>query len=113
MKKWLFFGIFVATFVITSCNELMASEFTIRVSGTSGLKFSGSYMGVTAGGTSTSRSVDGIVPEEYSVEGTIVSCTFQKQSESGRLRVEIIKGGKVVSQSETSAAYGVVSAATQ
>ena len=94
-------------------NSLFSSDFTIKLSGSPGLKYSGSYMVVTAGGNSTSKTVDGSVPDQFNVSGTLVSTTFQKQGESGNLRVEIIKGGNVVSESETSAAYGVVSAATQ
>lgn len=75
------------------------------------VRFSGSYMVVTSGG-STSRSVDGTTPAEYAVRGVIVSCAFQKTSESGSLKVEILKGGKVVNSSYTAAAYGVVSVAT-
>lgn len=112
MKK-LFLLVLVVIFMLVGCTDLVKSNFTIRVSGTTALKFSGSYMTVTAGGSSTSKSVEGTVPAEYNVSGSIVSCSFQKQSEGGNLKVEIIKGGKVVSESETSAAYGVVSAATQ
>ena len=98
--------------LFVGCEEIGESDFTIKVSGTSGLEFSGSYMVVASGGQSTSKSVDGIVPAQYTVRGEIVSCSFQKQTEFGILRIEILKGSKVVSQSETSAAYGVVSAAT-
>jgi hypothetical protein len=38
----------------------------------------------------------------------IVSVTFQKKATSGRLKVEIIKDGKVAAESETAAEYGVV-----
>jgi len=47
------------------------------------------------------------------VKGNIVSVVFQKQTESGTLKVEILCGGKVVNSSDTTAAYGVVSVATQ
>lgn len=94
------------------CVGLMESDYTISVLGSDDLRFSGSYMVTTAGGKAMSRSVDGIVPAHYRVRGVIVSCAFQKQSELGSLRVVISKGGKIVAQSETSAAYGVVSVAT-
>ena len=105
--------IMVMLLLICGCAGVVESDFVIKVSGTSGLEFSGSYMVTMAGGESVSKSVDGIVPAQYTVRGTIVSCAFQKQSEAGTLRVEIAKGGKVVSESETSAAYGVVSVATR
>jgi len=105
----------ITAFIFTSCAgpSLTDTEFEIKVSGTTGLEFSGSYMAVTSGGQSTSKSVDGVVPATYSVKGNIVSAVFQKKAESGTLKVEILKGGKVVNSSDTTAAYGVVSVATQ
>ena len=70
-------------------------------------------MTVTASGESKSQSVDGYVPTEYHTSGSIVSTTFQKQGESGQLRVELMKDGRVVNQSETTAAYGVVAVASK
>jgi hypothetical protein len=107
----IFFLILFAS--LSSCAGLTESSFTIKVTGSSGMKFSGSYMSVTTGGSNTSKSVEGIVPEEFTITGSIVSCSFQKQSEGGFLKVEILKNGKSVSHSETYAAYGVVTAATQ
>ena len=73
------------------------------------IEFSGHYMAITSSGQSSSRSVDGYTPREYTVKGVIVSCTFQKMCENGLLRVEILKGGEVVNSSFTSAHYGIVS----
>jgi hypothetical protein len=95
-----------------SVSNIFSSDYTVKVSGTPGLSFSGSYMVVTASGKSESKSVDGKVPQSYQLSGSIVSVSFQKQSESGVLEVQILKDGRVVSASDTSAAYGVVSAAT-
>lgn len=89
------------------------TEYTIKVSGTSGLSFSGAYMTVTSDGESVSKSVDGTVPAQYTTTGDIVSVSFQKQVESGTLKVEILKDGKVIKSSDTTAAYGVVMVATQ
>ena len=99
----------------TGCGGSLStdSEFQIKVSGTTGLEFSGTYMVVTSGGQSTSKSVDGVVPAAYSVKGNIVSVVFQKQTESGTLKVEILRGGKVVNSSDTTAAYGAVAVATR
>jgi hypothetical protein len=91
---------------------ILASDYTIRVTGTDGSEFSGSYMLVTADGQSQSKTVDGVVPAEYRCRGSIVSTTFQKQAEGGRLKVQIFKGSQLVNESETTAAYGVVSAAS-
>lgn len=99
-------------FFLNAIGGFGSSVFTLRVTGTPGTRFSGSYMTFTARG-SKSQSVEGTVPEEYQLKGSIISCAFQKQEEFGILRVEIIKDGKVINQSETSAAYGVVSVASQ
>jgi opacity protein-like surface antigen len=78
------------------------------------VNFSGDYMVITSSGGSISRSVDDTTPVEYYIGGAdIVSCTFQKSGESGTLKVEILKGGKVVSSEYTTADYGVVSIATR
>ena len=99
---------------LAACGDLsLDDDFTLRISGTPGLEFQGSYMTVKATGESRMKSVEGTLPEQYRTKGTIVSCTFQKQSEVGLLKVEVIKGGSVVSSSETRAAFGIASAATQ
>jgi len=91
---------------------LLESDFTVEISGTSGLRYSGSYMVTSTTGKSASKSVEGKVPGQYNVTGNIVSVSFQKKSESGSLKVQILKGGNVVAETETSAAYGVASVAT-
>jgi hypothetical protein len=87
------------------------SSYVVRVEGSPGLSFSGSYMGITGGG-SQQQSVDGTVPASYTVSGSIVSATFQKQSENGALTVSIEMNGHIVQKSSTSASYGVVSVAS-
>lgn len=86
--------------------------FTIKVTGTDGLEFSGNYMIVTSDGKTASKSVEGKIPAEYQVDGAMVSVSFQKKVEKGKLKVEILKGDKVMAESDTDAAYGVVSAST-
>ncbi len=114
--------ILLAAFTLVGCSEsayklvepqVVDSRFIVKVGGTPGLRFHGHYAVVTAGGGSTSRSVEGTVPVEYNVKGKTVACAFQKQEERGTLKVEIIKDGKVVGQSETSAAYGMVTIASE
>ncbi len=103
----------VGFFACSGCSTgSVESNFTINVSGTSGLEFSGHYMTVTAGRISTWEIVGGKVPDQYSVSGNIVSCTFRKKTERGILNVQIVKDGKIVWTSETSVAYGSVSAET-
>lgn len=91
---------------------VLAEDYIIKVTGSDSCKFSGSYMLITADGQSQSKSVEGRVPAEYQCRGSIVSTSFQKQGESGMLKVQIMKGGRLVNESETTAAYGVVSAAS-
>jgi hypothetical protein len=98
----------ITLFMLAGCSKEKESEFTIRVSGTDGIKYSGSYGATGFGGDPAGNPIEGIVPEEYTVVGTVVSCFFQKKSGKGTLRVEIIKSGAVVAQSETSETEGVV-----
>jgi hypothetical protein len=103
--------------VLTGCDH--NSRFNIRVSGTIGLEFSGSYLMVMSNGQSASESVNGTVPYEISVTGingitmSRVSVQLQKQTEEGTLKVEILKDDEVIASSNTTAAYGVVSVATE
>ncbi len=96
-------------FAYSGCSTgSVESNFTIKVSGTSGLEFSGYYMTVTDGHISTWKLVEGKVPDQYSVSGNIVSCTIRKKTERGTLSVQIVKDGKIVSVSETALDYGSV-----
>ena len=104
--------IIIISIVTCAGMGLQDSPFQIKVSGTDGLAFSGSYFITTANGQVTSKSVDGIIPDQYTVTGTIISVVFQKQTELGILRVEIIKGNDVIASEDTVAAYGIVSVAT-
>ncbi len=89
------------------------SDYIIHVKGTEGAKFSGSYMIMRPDGSSTQKSVEGVIPTEFKMRGSLISASFQKQGKNGTLIVEIARGGRIVNQSDTNAAYGVVSVATQ
>ena len=86
------------------------SSFEIKVTGDS--QFSGAIM-VVKDGESEQRTVEGRAPTSYTEEGTLVSVSVQKQSEFGRLGLEILKDGVPVAGQNTTAAYGLVTAATQ
>ena len=88
------------------------SRFTIKVTGDEGLEFGGSYNADTAFGGSISKSEEGKIPAEYEVYGITVSCVFQKKGEDGFMHVEIQKEGELIKSGYTSAAYGIVSIAT-
>lgn len=78
-----------------------------------GIPFHGSYMTMAPGGSSSSQSVEGVTPQSYSTSGVLVSTTFQmKGTYEATLRVEIKVNGSVKKSAQTSAAYGVVSVAT-
>jgi hypothetical protein len=91
--------------VLSACS---GNAYTIRVDGTPGLSFSGSYTIVDDSGRVEAEAVLGVVPTEYGVDGTRLSCSFHKEEAAGLLRVEIVKGGKVVNEAATSAEYGSV-----
>lgn len=88
------------------------SQFTIRVTGTSGLKFNGVYATTLGNGSSTSQSVEGIVPTEYVVTAKVVSISFSKEAGKGVLHVDILKDNTVVKYTETSTEYGNVTIIT-
>ena len=77
MRKLLLL-LLVGILMLEGCTGLVNSDFTVQVTGTSGLKFIGDYMTATTSGGSTSKSVEGTVPATYTVSGSIVSVVFQK-----------------------------------
>jgi hypothetical protein len=99
--------------LLPSCGIVNSEKnFEIRVEGSDDMKFTGSYMTVSAG-SSNSHSVSGTVPATYTVQGTMVSVAFQKQSTFGVLTVRIFRDGAQVKMEETNAEYGMVTIATQ
>jgi hypothetical protein len=89
-----------------------APEVVISVTGSPGIPFSGSY-GTAQGGQ---RSVDGVVPTDYTVEvegGAFsfdsVSAVMQKQGAEGELTVQILSDGEVLEEQSTTAQFGVAS----
>lgn len=100
----------------TSAAKLVAgveSDFMIKVTGTPGTKFSGGYLLMKPDGSSTQKTVDGKVPAEFALRGSMVSTSFQKQAQNGQLVVVVLRNGQEASRSDTDAAFGVVSVATQ
>lgn len=101
-------------------------DFLIEIVGFKGNKFSGTYMTVMADGSSTSHSVEGVIPAttddlykltdaatiKYATRGTMVSCVFQLQEEKGVIAMIICRDGVEIKWEETSAAYGVISVCT-
>jgi hypothetical protein len=90
-----------------------SSDFTIRVSGTEGLKFSGHYSIVGNKTLPEPIRAYGVGHGEYKGTGSLVLCSFRKLVNGGSLKVEILKDGMVISESTTSIPYGFVSLKTQ
>lgn len=114
MKRW-WFVIPIVVLALWGCGETftgMESDMTIRVTGTPGLKVGGHYAFVAAGEVPKTQNVDGTVPVEYRGRGLTALCLFRKTSADGTLKVEIIRGDKVIATSETQAPMGFVSLTT-
>ena len=88
------------------------SDFTVKITGSEGLTFSGHYAIVVGNSLPAPINVKGTAPAEYKGKGVIAICFFRKLTEQGSLKVEIIKDGKIVSESETSIPHGFVSMKT-
>lgn len=85
------------------------ASYTVKVTGSEKLKFSGHYSFVGMGGIPKPVRVDAVVPLEYKGKGIAVACVFRKTTPDGTLKVEILKDGKAVSTSETEQPFGVIS----
>jgi hypothetical protein len=96
----------------------ISANYTIEVSGTEGLNFTGRYVVVQArydpvtyvAFNSTSHDVSGNVSQNYTVLNAIeVGGMFQKLSAGNEtLTVRILKGGSEVDKANTTAPYGAV-----
>jgi hypothetical protein len=84
------------------------SDYTIKVTGSDQLQFSGHYTIVGTGSMPKPVQVNGAVPMEYKGNGIAAACVIRKTSAEGTLKVEILKGQAVVSSMETAAPYGII-----
>ena len=81
-----------------------ASSVTIEIVGTPGLKFTGSY-----GELGATQSVSGTVPARVSFKMAIgFTVALQKRVAEGELGMTVTVDGRVVNQSKTVKAYGVL-----
>jgi len=102
----------LAVFLLCSCGTSMKdmeASYTIRVTGTEALKFSGHYSFAGTDGIPRPVNIDAVVPMEYKGKGMAAVCLFRKKTADGTLKVDILKDDKVVSTSETTQPFGVVS----
>ena len=113
MRNLILIFLLICIIAFVGCTSASAKVeiYTIEVSGTNGLKFAGSYGGITWEGEKVTQSVDGFVPVEYTVQctsDTLVYCSFRKQVKAGTLNIYIYKNGQVVAQGGTADEFGSV-----
>jgi hypothetical protein len=108
------FMICLCLLFLTGCGFLKdtSSDFTIKVCGTEGIKFRGHYSIVGTEALPEPINTQGVIPGEYKGKGVMVLCNFRKLTENGSLKIEILKDGKVISESETNIPFGFVSLKT-
>ena len=86
----------------------METSYTVKVTGSEKMKFSGNYSFAGLTGVPNPVHVDAVVPMEYSGRGVAAGCVFRKTTAEGTLKVEILKDGKVASSMETTQPFGVI-----
>jgi hypothetical protein len=115
MKKLFLVLLLVCIIVLAGCGG--TKIYIIKVSGNTGLEFSGSYGAVTRSGQTAIQYVEtGTVPVDYRVtapSSAVAFCSFSKLGETGTLNVQIFNNEQVVTQAGTTAPYGSVTLATQ
>jgi hypothetical protein len=115
MKKLFIVLLLVCIIVLAGCGG--TKIYIIKVSGNTGLEFSGSYGAVTRSGQTAIQYVErGIVPVEYRVtapSSAVAFCSFSKLGETGTLNVQIFHNEQVVTQNGTTAPYGSITLTTQ
>ena len=94
--------------------EGAADSVVLRLSGTPGVKFSGSY--TTPAGSQNVSGTLGAAPTDYDLGGkgiagvNVVTANVKKQQgKNGVLKVEVLKNGQIVQSQETNAASDTVS----
>lgn len=85
-------------------------DFTVKLTGTRGLQFSGNCLVTESFAGGGSRSLEGEVPATYRFRGRLISCAFSKLTEHGTLTLSIASEGRTLQESSTSAPYGMASA---
>jgi hypothetical protein len=114
-RKYLLFFWLIGISLLFGCSlglKDLESNFSIKISGTTGLKFKGHYAIAATVSNPDLQNVAGTVPAQYQGKGAMALCLFRKTSPGGSLKVEILKDEKVVAQGESIVPYGVVSLKT-
>jgi len=95
----------VAYYAVTGVPK--TKEFTIRVTGTEGMKAQG-IITVFHKNKEKEEMIDVTIPWEKKVEADRISAGFQKRAENGLLKVQLLdKKGEVIRESETSVKFGI------
>lgn len=101
-KVFVILTVFVLLVFLTGCfGGLTNSFFTINVSGTEGVTFSGYYRVTKNTGETIIKEIKGTVPFEVDVKGYFVLCKVKKEGGKGTLKLELLKFGNSVSSDET------------
>lgn len=92
--------------------ESVSGALILRVSGTPGTSYSGTYTAV--GGTNNATGVVTATPKDYELPGgvagvNVVSVDLQRQGTTGELKAEILEDGQVVQTAQTTATNPAVS----
>lgn len=112
---YIILGIVAAGWLVPACTRQASTiswsrhRYTIRVTGQSGMRFSG-----TIGCDGQARTVTDAVPASFDLDGSGCVAVLQKQSSSqGVLTVEIQRDHEQVAEQSTTAAYGVAQVAAR
>jgi hypothetical protein len=84
------------------------ADFTVKVSGDPGVKFSGFYRISDVDSIETRKGIGGTVPAAYSLSGSLIECTVNNVT-PGALKVEILQGNTVLEFEEKGSSDGDVS----
>lgn len=101
----------IAIFFLGGCGEGLKgvdADYSIKVSGTDQIPFSGHYTIASTVAVPKPVYVTGKAPSEYAGKGFAAACVFRKTTDEGKLKVEILKGKDVVSATETSEPFGII-----
>jgi hypothetical protein len=83
--------------------------FRIQLSTTSGTQpYTGTIITTKADGQIEITNVEGIAPHSYNARGVQMDITFSKAAAAGHLKLTLLRGGNVLAEKETSAAFGTV-----
>ena len=94
--------------ILDDLGGLADRRITVEVGGSSGLSFSGTCLVTSGAGSAATHDIAGRVPMNRTFEGNLISCSVQKQQESGTLRATLRVGDRVLESSSTTQPYGLV-----